>query len=420
MKVLAVVVLALAARLVFVAVGPGWELESIPGGDPLEFHEIAVSIADGQGFSRPWPGGGPDAGAIRPTAIRAPLWPLLLAALYRGIGVDPTAGRLLLCVIDAVTCSLVLVLGRRLVSLRVGVVAGLVTALSPALWVSTVSLMSEAVFTFLLVANVLAVARWADEPSSRRAAVAGLAIGSATLARPNGLVVGAVVASWVLVVAWRRTGRASALRAMAALAAGAAIIVGPWIAYAAAHYGRPVPVTSMGGAVVGGTYRSSMLDTTRPDWGGWDVVHVLDVLGRSEDEAAFDGALQRDARSWVREHPVGALRLVGLRMLRYLDLYWRLDDRVVTETPTRWRTFNAVVVVTWWITALAAYVGLVRAARAGALRRFGPSVLVVLSLAASGFFLVAATRYRAPAEPFVAILAAVGLVGAGQVRRATT
>src|SRR5207248_10423397 len=82
-----VFVLALGLRLAFLALGPGWHLGVADlDNDAPDYNAIAVSLAHGTGYERPWPGAGPAHGEVRPTAFRAPLLPYTLAALYKVTG----------------------------------------------------------------------------------------------------------------------------------------------------------------------------------------------------------------------------------------------------------------------------------------------------------------------------------------------
>ncbi len=74
---LAIVLVALAIRVVLAFDAPPARI----GGDPAVYDQVGVSIADGNGWSRPArTGSGARAG--RPTALHPPAWPLVLGATY--------------------------------------------------------------------------------------------------------------------------------------------------------------------------------------------------------------------------------------------------------------------------------------------------------------------------------------------------
>jgi len=402
----AVFAVALAARIAFVALGPGWHLR--PGqlqADALQFHEIAVSVAHGTGYALVWPGAGPHYGHLVPTALRAPLWPLALAGLYKLTGPSPFAGRILNVVLDATTCGLLVLLGSSLAGRRAGIAAGLLAAVYPPFWAHVDTLWSEPLFTLTLTAALLAAEAHRRRPSSGRAAVAGSLLGLAALARPNGLLVLVPLGAWV---AWRSRAGGRQAVAIAALAClgGAAVVVVPWEARTAGALHAVVPVTTLGGSVLAGDYSDATADLHNPFWGWWDLPGQVRAFLASPDEVSFDRAMRARGERWIRSHPEASVRLVGLHLVRYFDLYWSQHNRVQLEAPSRWKGLNIAAVVSWWVVAAAAALGLRRSARDRVLGPWVPALWVWATLAGSGLVLAAHTRYRVPSDPVVLLLAA--------------
>jgi len=104
LRVGAPVVLACAVRLMAIALVPGWGRDASAPGDARDYHHPALNLSSGRRYGLAWEGGGALHGQLRPTAKRAPLWPVLLAGLYRGVGPSPAAGRALLVGLDALVC----------------------------------------------------------------------------------------------------------------------------------------------------------------------------------------------------------------------------------------------------------------------------------------------------------------------------
>lgn len=401
---------AVAIRLGYLAsLGGGLQLpvEALSG-DPRDYHTIAANLAAGRGYTWPWPGSGPHAGQLVPTGIRAPLLPLVLAVLYRLAGPVPTYGRLLLIAADAVSVVVLVLLGRRLAGPKVGWVAGAMAALYPPLVTASASLMTEPLFTMLLLLLLLVAVGAAERPSTLRWVLLGLLVGSVALARPNGAGPAAAVALWVV---WRRRGDPGLRRQVAASALVALLVVAPWTAWISAQMGRFVPITTTLGPVLAGEYSSRMTDLTRPDWGGWDAELVLSAYFAAPDEATAEQQLRTTALEWIRTHPADTALLVGLHVVRYLDTYWAMDDRAVTVTPTGSTPVNIAAVLSWWAAAGLGVVGWRRVRRGPAAWRWRPAVLVWWVMCASGVLLAAATRYRVPTDPIVLLLAAVAVVG---------
>ena len=111
---LLIVVLVLAALAVRLAAAAAIGFSALPVKDEASYSAYAESIADGRGHrvdvTRVVDG--------RPvtrtfTALRPPLYPAALAAVYAVTGPSPAAGRVLSCVLGALAAGLLLLWGRR-------------------------------------------------------------------------------------------------------------------------------------------------------------------------------------------------------------------------------------------------------------------------------------------------------------------
>ena len=195
----------------------------------------------------------------RPTVFRPPLYPLVLAGcllLTPGSNLAIAAVHL---VLGVATVWLVYGLGRRWGLGPWAIAAAALVAWDPILLAQSTLVMTETLATFLAVASVAALgwegkgdrhlfcgAKKVPVPFSPLcpAAVAGACLGLAILCRPTFLPF-ACVAGVVLPVflpTWP-----SRARALAALAVGLAVVLGPWVARNLDHFGRPIVTTSHGG-----------------------------------------------------------------------------------------------------------------------------------------------------------------------------
>lgn len=417
----AVAAVALAVRLVYLA-AIGWHLppDRLIEDNP-DYYAIARNLAEGRGYSKVWNGPGPDHGTVQPTAFRAPLWPVLQGALYTVVEPTPTRGRLLTVVFDAAACALLVVVGARLVSRAAGVVAGLVAAVYPPMWVFTGQLWSEPLMALVVLVAVLAADRYRRSPGPGRAAALGAVLGLVTLTRPNGLVVAAFLGAWLV---WHGRARlAAALRSAAACAGALALVVGPWVAYSSARMGTFVPVTTQGGSLLAGDFSDTIIDRSSPHWGWWDYDLVIREYFASPDEVTWGRRLQRIGARWVRENPGGTVLAVAYRTVRYFDLYTAWDDRRHDRIPTPWDRLNVVAVASWWAVAPLGVAGLVVLRRRRGLAPLTPALCMLGAFALSGMLLGGATRYRVPSDPLVILLGAAAVTawaGARAAGRAPT
>ena len=198
---------ALAIRVVFIVVVD----PTVPKlGDASAYHLLAEQLARGDGYIRPF-----DNLLLhlqRPTAEYPPLFPLLLAVPAR-LGMHSVEQqRIFLAFVGAGTAVLVGVLGRRVASGAVGLVAATLAAVYPMLFLSEATLMSESLYVMLVTVVLICAYRAYDDPSPARFAVLGAAAGIATLVRAEGLLLGAVVAIAVGVVLRNQSARERIVR----------------------------------------------------------------------------------------------------------------------------------------------------------------------------------------------------------------
>jgi 4-amino-4-deoxy-L-arabinose transferase-like glycosyltransferase len=114
---------------------------------------------------------------------RMPLYPLLLAGIQDMFGDTPRAVALIQALIDAGTCALIAALGA-LISPPVGLIAGILAALSPTLIVLSTQILTDTLFLFFFALMLLAGARFLLRPSAALALCAGLTGGLSLATRP--------------------------------------------------------------------------------------------------------------------------------------------------------------------------------------------------------------------------------------------
>ena len=372
-------------------------------GDALQFHLQANALADGLGYVQPFLLR--DSGVVRATADKPPLFPFLEAgvsllggrswAWHHLVGVLAGTG-------TVVACGL---LGRRVGGQAVGLTAGALAAVYPVLVATDGSLRSESVYAAAIAVVLLAALRLRDEPSGGRAAVLGVAIGVAALARSEALALLVLLALPL-----------GGLRRAAVAAVACAVVVAPWLARSWIALDHPVAIsTNVGGLLAGAncdsTYRGDML-------GQWDYGCL--PAPAFEDEA-LESARQRDlGLAYARDHLKRLPVVVAARLGRTFELYrprqnahmeafFEGRDLLVAQSGT----------AAFYALALLGAVGTVVLRR-----RHGPSAVLLAPVALVA--LVSATSYgftrlRAGAEPGLVVLAAVGLVtvvSAGRAARA--
>ena len=168
---------------------------------------------------------------------RMPLYPLLLAAVQSTLGDAPRAVAFIQALIDAGTCTLIAALGA-FVTARVGLIAGILAALSPTLIVFSTQILTDTLFLFFMTLMLVAAACFALRPGNGPALLAGLAGGLALVTRPAVavLLAAGVPLVFALAISHRRR-LGGALASTLLFAVGAAAPIAPVLLRNAVHYG---------------------------------------------------------------------------------------------------------------------------------------------------------------------------------------
>ena len=158
-----------------------------------------------------------------PTAYRPPGYPLLLASLFKAFGDSLIPIRIAQAFADLLSCFLVYLIGRRLFAGRVGLIAAGIFALFPIQILYVPILMTETVFTTLLLLYILICT--GETPSADGVLPRGWSW-AATLVRPTVLLLPAAVFAFRWMSGWRR---GENIRALAISMAAALVVCSPWV-----------------------------------------------------------------------------------------------------------------------------------------------------------------------------------------------
>lgn len=406
------VILALALLLRVVAIAADGPY--VPTKDAAEYNVHAKSIAAGDGY--------PPSIIVAgrgPTAFRPPVYPYLLAAVYRISGDSITAGRVMGAVLGTGLVLILYLLADALWGRRTALAAAAAAAVFPPLVLLSLPTMSEATFLLLEAAAVLSGVLTTRTPggSLRWAAVAGVCCGLAALTRSNGSILVVLVALGVLIAVRPRSWRA--LAPAATLVAVAALTVLPWLVRNYSAFHQVVPVTTQTGFGIAGALNDEVY--RRKDYRG-TYIHPIAArayrplyLNRELNEAQVDRKVRSLAVEWALDHPGYVLESGVLNTLRSLELAPTDPDTEKADFDLLALGPTAADVVRWtfWLGCLLAIAG--GAALLGR-RPQDRGPLWIWSIPAVAFIVGASviglTRYRAPLYPFVALLAALAVVTA--------
>lgn len=387
---IAAIVLGLVVRLLYVLLTSHLRL----GGDEIEYDYEGRMIAAGHWWWSKVPYGIP-----HPSANKAPLYPLWVGTWYWLFGHHPMLVRLVQIPIGAAVIWLSWLLARRLFGPRVAIATAVVVALYPLAWQYEQLLYPESLATPLVLAFL--VLALTGQPSRRRAITAGAVLGVALLVHPTSLIVLAPLAvSLILRLGWARAATLTALTLGVAV-----VLVAPWtIRNAVVEHGF-VPISLEDAAAYGTFNPVSANDPVFPyAWRPIDAStgFLFDPRHRLGD-VAFRDRLDRYAIHYIEHHPASvpsAFFWNGLS--RLWDISHISHSLAQVHAEGRSRPVTLVGLYCYYALLVLTLVALWRWRR----RRELVWPLLALALAASIVNTVdSGTRYRAPLEPLIAMLA---------------
>ena len=384
-------------------------------GDGFVYHKQANLLVDGKGLIAPLPY--ELRGVVQEAADHPPLYVLYLAA-FSVFGLRGDLTHMLVSTpLAGAAVIVVALLGRRVWSPRVGLIAGGVVAFNPSLLHFEGFALSESLTVPLVGGLLLALYRYWDMPTRTSVAVAGGLCGLTALCRPDILAMAPLVLVPLVVLLRDRRHRDKLLHVVIAGAACLAPLL-PWFAFNLSRYERPVLMSvgfdySLAQGTCDPTYYGPLM-------GYYDLTCMGDRLEGTGlelvDQSLGAEHLRRESLRYIGDHLRRTPLVVAARVGRVLGLYRPLqqaDLEHVTERREQWLSYAAVF--SYYPVALAAVAGAVMLRRR---RRLSLPLLGTIACALLGTALtLGVLRYRASAEPALAVLAAVALDALVERRR---
>jgi 4-amino-4-deoxy-L-arabinose transferase-like glycosyltransferase len=356
-----------------------------------EIGRVARSIAEGHGFASPFHGN------TGPTAWLAPLYPYLLAGVFRVFGVYSSASGIAILTLNGLFAALTAVplylIAERLLNRRIAAWSAWSWALIPTFyWIPVRWAWETALSTLMLAVAWLVTLRLAA--SDWRPWFAwGLLWGAIALTNPSLLSMAPFALAWAC---WQRGKAGGAWAAPAGLAVLVAIItMAPWLMRNRQTFGQWMFVRDNLGAEL----RFGNGEQARGIWMGWTDPPLNDrelARYRRLGELPYIAEKQHEAITFIRRNPEFFLNLCLRRAL----LFWCGVPKDYSEDIT-----PRDVLPQWPQVALAslAFAGLLELARRrGPAGFFAPALIVYPVLYYVTF---PDERYRFPIEPLMVMLA---------------
>ena len=382
-----------------------------PAVDSDVYREIAHNVAHGVGYASV-----DSTGRLVDTAAHPPAFPLLIAG-FDVVGLTTkTQQRVLLGVVAAVGVILTGFVARRIAGTAAGIVAAAIAAVHP-LWLQHAGAgVSESLYLVAVPLVLLLGVRAIDSPTWQRMAALGAAIGFAALTRSEGVLFYlALLVPVALVAAHRWKDRAVAL-GVATVAV--MLVLAPWVIRNYDTFGGLTLSTNRGVTLAGSWCKS----TFSGEPGSWDLYRCVlpsyyDVVEQPPpadhdrwDELAIDRTLTDRAVTFARNHLDEVPKIVGLRIARTFGVYDLGNQLHFDDLEGRDRGLQQIgQFLNLLLLPLALFGAFVVQRRYLAVLLAGPIVTI---LTVATFY--GSTRMRVPAEPAIAVLAAIAAVNIWQ------
>lgn len=276
---------------------------------PYEMGLVANSLIHGHSY------GSPFGGSTGPTAIVAPGYPTLIAAIFLAFGTNTFASALVIMglqiLVSLITIWLMMHVARDLFDQQTAIVAGAFWAVSlPLLWIPTIFWeTSLSICTF--VGLVALAIRCRREPTRAAWIIIGALSGIAALINPALLPSLVAIMGWI---AWetRRTARTAAIIGLLTLV----LVYAPWPIRNAVRFHAFIPMRS--------TVGLEMYMGNRPGATGRLDESVLPITNPQEfknfvsmGELAYTHSRSVEASEYIRAHPLVFLKLSARRVYRF-------------------------------------------------------------------------------------------------------
>jgi 4-amino-4-deoxy-L-arabinose transferase-like glycosyltransferase len=248
-------VLAIAARLIFslgisrVFLHDQPELQSTD-----QYHLIASNLLEGRGYAF-----GP---GEQPTVERAPAYPAFLLGIFSVVGVNYAWVQFAQACLGAISCWLLFMLGRWVLSPVLGIVAALLFAVYPVSIEHSARLYSENLYYPLFLCFAYLLSRASAEGSPLKGMLAGLAWGAGLLTRGTLLPLPLVLPIGVMLSRLHRARSIWMRWAIPAVLVGILIVL-PWTVRNYRLTGVVVPVSSVSWA---GLYQGAEVASRMTNW----------------------------------------------------------------------------------------------------------------------------------------------------------
>ncbi len=375
--------LALVVRLLYI-----FSLPQALSFDEPHYHDIVYRLLTGQGYSFS-SDAYHTAVAGQPTSFQEPVYPLFLSALYAVFGLKSyLTARLCQAFVGALIPVVIFLMGEKVVGKGIGLVAGLFLVAYPSLVYFSGLLMTETLFTFLLITG-LYILTWTIEGAPGHRDVAfGMLMGITVLTRTVLLGFLPILFLWL----WLHSSFRQAFQRAVLIGIGCAVLILPWTVRNCIVHRAFVPLTTKGGYNI---YIYSFPVRNYDFNDRWDIITFPDMSSLSEVERSR--LLAGKGREFIQENPLLFIEFAFHKLIDFWNPVPRTDNRLLVVAN----------VISFGGAALFTLMGLLLLLARPEMRR--PFVILFYGLI--GFYMLecmvftGGMKARLPVEPLMVLLA---------------
>jgi len=348
--------------------------------------DTAHRIASGQGFG--------------PSLIRGPVYPYFLSVVFF------FSSRILVVRIcesffSAFACVLVGLLGKRLFSQRVGLLAAFVCSVYPYFIYLPSAQVSDNIVIIPMLLSVLFLVGKGTSLSLKDSVLSGFFLGLSLLARPS---IGAAVPGILVWPAFlRKTSEPTFLfRKVLLVVAVSLLTVAPWTIHNYVVTKQVVFIATSGGKQFwyGNSPYATGSTTENPAF----PPELTEKLARLPNEASRERLLYREGLGFMSQHPNAAIRLYFKELANLFQLYPSVHTTgAVPQKPVLRIVVSLGSIVLFALAFLGAVLVLIKRHSATVLPLF------VASYCLGSAFFLAIMRYRLPMDPYLILLGSAAL-----------
>jgi len=380
-------------------------------GDPRFFYYWpATQVAAGRGFL--------DVLTVQygqpvPSASHPPGFIVLLAGFFKAGFESPQSMRYLLSVLSAATVVLVGLLVARLIGKRAGLIAAIIAAFYPNIWISSTLLMSETLVLFGLMLALYGFYAFSRRPTWQWAAVASLGLTLSASARPE---LGVLFVVALVPMIWSRRYALSnvvRIKFLVLVTVIPLLVFGPWFVYNLHRFEHPVLVsTGFGQTMLTGACDSVFYGKYI---GYWSVSCTADshppepAEGDVPDQSVLDEYYRKRAVRYYSHHKSQVPLVVAARIGRMFGVYQPKQQNFADRYVDKRGSYDLVRAsqFSFWLLALLSVPGVVLWRR----RRIAlyPLVGIALIAVVVEALTFGNTRYRVGIDLCAVLLAATAI-----------